>query len=260
MASAQSIRESQRAARAVWGEGGGGPITNVGSQERLVSQVGGGVLVAVGLLRGGVKGLALAGLGGALLYRGSTGHCHLYEALGASTADDGRGAMGSVPARAGVRVEEAITIDRPADELYRYWRDYANMPRFMDHVESVTPVAGSDGKRSHWVLKGPLGVRVEYDAEIHNETPGELIAWRSLDGGDLDTAGSIRFTAAPGGRGTEVRVNQKFHPPGGKLGVAAASLLGRGPETLTRESLRRLKQLMEAGEVPTVAGQPSGPA
>lgn len=229
---------------------------NVGESERLVSQVGGGVLLAVGLLRGGVKGLITAGLGGALLYRGMTGHCHLYEALGASTAEAEQGPMSSVRAQHGTRVEEAVTIaGKSPEEVYRYWRDYANLPRFMSHVESVTDLGNG---RSHWVVKGPFGSVLEYDTQIHNETPGAMIAWRSIGDGDLDTAGSIHFEPAPGNRGTVVRVNQKFDPPGGKLGIAVARLLGADPHTQTRESLRRLKQILEAGEIATVQGQPSG--
>jgi len=254
MVSVAEIRSREESARGAWGPAG--PI-NVGRNERLASQVGGGVLMAAGLLRGGWKGLVAAGLGGALLYRGATGHCSLYQALGASTADDGRGPADSVPAQAGVRVEEAVTIDRPAEELFRFWRDDANKTKFMGDIESVTPL-GDD--RSRWVMRAPLGVKLQWDAEVYNETPNEMIAWRSLEGGDIDTAGSVHFTAAPGGRGTEVRLNQKFNPPGGRLGVAVARLLGHDPETQAREDLRRLKQLMEAGEIPTVEGQPSGRA
>ncbi len=127
----------------------------------------------------------------------------------------------------------------------------------MSNVESVTDQGNG---RSHWVIKGPFGSFLKYDAQIHNEVPGELIAWRSIGEGDLDTAGSVHFDAAPGDRGTVVRVNQKFDPPGGKLGIAVARLLGADPSSQTRENLRRLKQILEAGEMPTVKGQSSGRA
>jgi len=230
---------------------------NVGEAERLASKIGGGVLVGVGLMKGGVKGLTLAGLGAALLYRGATGHCSLYQAIGANTSDD-RGPFDSVPAQSGVRVEEAITIGLPPDELFRFWRDYSNLPKFMEGVESVT-ATDPEGMHSHWVARGPMGTTFEWDAEIHNEIPGELIAWRSTSG-QIETAGSVHFEAAPGDRGTVVRVNQKFNPPGGKLGVAAAKLLGHDPAAVTRENLRRLKQIVEAGEIATVRGQTSGRA
>jgi len=253
MASANAIRSREES---ILDRVQGGSMTNVGEAERLASKIGGGVLVGFGLLRGGRVGIALAGLGGLLLYRGATGHCSLYQALGANTDD--RGPSDSVPAQAGVRVEEAITIDRPAADLYRFWRDYANLPKFMSDIESVTSTS-PDGMHSHWVARGPMGASLEWDAEIHNETPGEMIAWRST-GGQLQTAGSVHFVPAPGGRGTEVRVNQKFNPPGGKLGIAVASLLGHSPAGMTRENLRRLKQMFEAGEVATVTGQTSGRA
>ncbi|MBX6316485.1 MAG: SRPBCC family protein [Isosphaeraceae bacterium] len=257
MASAEAIQAREEAARRAW------PAlhpeehyVNVGDTERLLSQLGGGLLLGLGLWRSGVRGLVMAGLGGALLYRGVTGHCPLYQALGASTAYE-PGPADSVAARAGVRIEEVVTIDRPPEEVYRFFRDYANLPRFMKEVESVTP-AGDDGRRSHWIVRGPLGTKLEWDAEIHTEEPGRLFSWRSLEGGDIDTAGSIHFDPAPGGRGTEVRINQKFDPPGGKLGLAVAKILGFDPRRQTRENLRRLKQLLEAGEIATTEGQPSG--
>lgn len=255
MASVQSIRSNQEAARA-YRDGQGGPArVNVGETERIVSQVGGGALIVLGLARGGVKGLLAAGLGGALLYRGTTGQCSLYEAMGVDTSEPEPGAYGSVAARHGVRVEEAIIIDRPAEDIYVFWRDHANLSKFMSEVVEVS---SADGIHSHWVVSGPLGVRLEWDAEIHNDEPDRLIAWRSLPGAQVATAGSVRFTPAAGGRGTEVRVNQKYDPPGGKLGVGVAKLFGQDPTSVTRENLRRLKQLMEAGEIATVKGQPSG--
>jgi uncharacterized membrane protein len=252
MASAESIRSSQAAARDVWQQGGrgAGPV-NVAQTERLASNIGGGVLVLAGMLRGGLGGMTMTLLGGALLYRGVTGHCHLYEALGATTADEGRGLSDSVPAQHGGRVEEAITIDRSPEELYRYWRNFENLPRFMQHLKSVT-VTGGD--RSHWVVEGPLGQPVEWDAEIHNERENELIAWRSLEGSQVETAGSVHFAPAAGGHGTEVRVNLKYNPPAGQLGIAVAKLLGASPDRQVRDDLRRFKQLMETGAIPTTQG------
>ena len=221
MASARTIQAREDAARALWQ--GGAHEVNVGETERLASKVGGGVLLAAGLLKGGLKGLVMAGVGGALLYRGTTGKCHLYEAIGASTHDQDPGPLSSVRAQHGVRVEESVTIaGKSPDEVFRFWRDYANLPKFMGNVESVTDQGNG---RSHWVIKGPFGSFLKYDAQIHTEAPGELIAWRSIGEGDLDTAGSVHFDAAPGDRGTVVRVNQKFDPPGGKLGIAVARLL-----------------------------------
>ena len=123
-----------------------------------------------------------------------------------------------------------MVIARPRDELFQYWRRFENLPRFMDNLESVTML---DGRRSHWVAKGPLGARVEWDAEIHNEIPDELLAWRSLPGSEVDQAGSVHFTPAEGG-GTEVRVVLRYTVPGGKVGDAVAHLLGSDPERQDR--------------------------
>ena len=148
-----------------------------------------------------------------------------------------------------------MTVDRPAAELYAYWRNFENLPQFMRHLESVRC---DDGRRSHWVVRGPAGVSIEWDAEIINDEPNALIAWRSLGGADVDSAGSVRFLQAPGGRGTEVRVVLNYIPPAGRVGSAFAKLFGKAPEQTIREDLRRFKQFMESGEFPTAAGQPAG--
>jgi uncharacterized membrane protein len=243
MATAQAIRASEQAARD-YHEAAQAPTVNVGETERIASQVGGGVLIAAGLLKGGLKGLMMAGLGGMLVYRGRTGHCALYEAIGNSTAEPRRSADNAVPAGHGIRIEEALVIDASPDALYAFWRDPANLSRFIPHIQSVHEVAGNPNLQ-HWVAQGPLGVTAEWDAEIHNDDEGRMIAWRSLDGGDLATAGSVHFTPAPAGHGTEVRFNQKFDLPGGTLGLTAARLAGFDPQSLTRQALARLKQIME---------------
>jgi uncharacterized membrane protein len=229
--------------------GTGAPSVNVGETERVVSALGGGALALVGLSRGNAAGWTLAALGGALLYRGLTGHCYCYQALGIDTAHD-HNRVTSVPAAAGVKVEAAVTIDRPAEELYRFWRDLERLPQVMSHLRSVTV----HGDKSRWVARAPLGMKVEWDAEIINDRPNELIAWRSLEGSTVSTAGSVHFERAPGSRGTEIRVSLKIDPPGGKVGVALAKLFGADPRQQIREDLRRFKQMMEAGEIPTTAG------
>jgi uncharacterized membrane protein len=224
---------------------------NVGELERWMSLIGGGVLALDGLRRGSLGGIAEAILGGGLIQRGMTGHCGVYAALGVNTAR--RNPAAAVSAARGVKVVKAVTIQKPADELYRFWRDFGNLPRFMRHLESVT----SEGNRSHWVARGPAGFCAEWDAEIINEEPGRLIAWRSLEGSQVSTAGSVHFTPAPAGRGTEVRVVLKYDPPAGKLGALFAKLFGEAPEQQIQEDLRRFKQLTEAGEIPTTQGQTS---
>jgi len=156
-----------------------------------------------------------------------------------------------------VHIETSIAIDKSPAELYAFWRDFKNLPLFMNNLESVTE---SDHWHSHWVAKGIGAARVEWDAEIYNEIENELIAWRSLENADVVNAGSVRFQKAPTGRGTYVRVTMNYNPPAGKLGATLAQLLGAEPAQLIKEDLRRLKQILEAGEVATVAGQSSGRA
>ena len=155
-----------------------------------------------------------------------------------------------------MHLESAITIARPADELYRYWRRQENLPNFMLYIESVT---ASDDIHSHWVAKTPLDMRLEWDSEITVDQPGERIAWHSLEGADLDQRGEVRFQPAPGQRGTEVRLKMDMISAGGLLGAAARFLKGL-PEQMLHEDLRHFKQLMETGEIPTITDQPSGKA
>jgi uncharacterized membrane protein len=202
-------------------------------------------LAAFGLSRGSVGGVALAALGAGLVYRGASGHCPGYAALGISTAEH-HGPATSVAAGKGVKMETSLSINRPPEHLYRYWRNLENLPRFMQHIQSVT----TQGNRSHWVVRGPLGTSMAWDAEIINERPSELIAWRSLPGSTVDSAGSVHFQAMGPGAGTLVTVSLKYDPPAGKLGVALAQMLGQNPEKGIEEDLRRFKQMMEAGEGP----------
>jgi uncharacterized membrane protein len=227
---------------------GGGSKVNVGEYERYASAIGGGALALFGLTqgirRGSWGGFALALIGGSLIYRGTTGHCNVYEAAGINTAGTGvDNPIVTVPADRGVKVEESVTINKSPEELYRFWRNFENLPRFMDHLESVKT---SGANRSHWVAKGPAGSSVQWDAEIYNEKENELIAWRSLEGADVDNAGSVHFTPATGGGGTEVRVSLKYNPPGGIVGAAIAKLWGEEPAQQIREDLQRFKQVMEA--------------
>jgi uncharacterized membrane protein len=220
------------------------PSVNVGDGERALSALGGSALALYGLTRGTLGGLALAAVGGALLYRGLSGHCDCYAAFGISTAEK-RGRRTSVPAGEGCRVDKTITINRPASELYRYWRSLGNLPRFMRHLESVT----EQGNRSHWVAKAPLGMSVSWDAEIITERSNELIGWRSLPGSMVDTAGSVHFQPTADGRASEVRVELKYDPPAGKVGATLAQWLGESPEEQIEEDLTTFKRMMEAGKV-----------
>jgi len=165
------------------------------------------------------------------------------DVLGAQLLSEGPAATaGAGP----VHVVTTLVINRPAQELYDYWHDFENLPRFMHHLEEVR-VTGAG--RSHWVAKAPAGLSVEWDAEVTEEVPGERIAWRSLPGADVENSGSISFAEATGGRGTIIRVELTYSPPGGVVGKWAARLLGEEPESQARADLRRFKQLMETGEV-----------
>jgi uncharacterized membrane protein len=213
----------------------------------MISLVGGTVIGLYGITRGTLSGLAIAGIGGALAWRGLSGNCSVYRAFGISTNRDTDSAT-AVPAQYGVKLERSIIINRPARELYERWRNLENLPSVMRHLKSVT---NKGGGRSHWVASGPLGVEVEWDAEIINEDDGRLIAWRSLPGSQVDTAGSIHFDEHSIGGGTEVTVSLKYNPPGGQAGAGVAWLMGSGAEQQVEEDLRRFKEMMEAGAVAT---------
>lgn len=154
-----------------------------------------------------------------------------------------------------VRARAAITVNRPPEEVYRLWRDVESLPGFMAHVESVH--AQGEG-RSHWVARAPAGTTVEWDAEVVEDIPGQLVGWRSLDGADVPNAGTVRLTPAPGGRGTEVRVDLEYRPPAGALGAGAARVFGEDPVQQLADDLRRFKQVAETGDVVRSDGSPDG--
>jgi uncharacterized membrane protein len=243
-----------------------GSGTNVNGLERGLSVVAGGALAAYALRRKDMGGLVLGLLGGMLLERGVTGHCAAYSALGVSSAgghggpartessreypgvvqQHGRAAV--LDAQKAIKIERSVTIyGHSRAEIYGFWRRLENLPRIFQHLESV---AVQDSQRSHWVAKAPAGRTVSWEAEIVNEIPDELLAWKSLPGARVPNAGSVHFTDAPAGRGVEVRVVLEYEPPAGKVGVAVARLFGEEPDIQVREDLRRYKQLLETGELP----------
>jgi uncharacterized membrane protein len=191
-------------------------------------------------------GTALAVGGGALIARAVRGRSGGKDENG----DNDHSPVASVGHNQGVRVEKTLTINKSPEELYRFWRNFEHLPRFMDHVESVQV---KDDTHSHWKVKGPAGKSVEWDAAIINDITNELIAWKSTNA-EIANAGSVRFRTAPGGRGTEVTVNLEYDPPAGKAGMLVAKLFGEEPTQQVQDDLRRFRQMMEAGEMPTTGG------
>jgi uncharacterized membrane protein len=237
------------------GSGSGSP-PNVARAERIGSVAVGCALVTYGIRRRDPVGVVTALLGGVFVLRVATGRCPVYRALGVSTGSadavlgrpraDVAGRAATVNARKAVKVERVVTIEADRPVLYEFWRDIQNLPRFMSHLVSVQVESRT---QSHWVARGPMGMTVEWDAEIVNDIPDTLIAWKSVAGAMVPNAGSVHFTDAPDGRGTIVRVVMEVEPPAGKLGFAMAKLFGEDPEQEVREDLRRFKQLMETGEI-----------
>lgn len=227
------------------------PDVNVPELERWISVVGGGVLAIYGATRGTRNGTLLALLGGGLAWRGISGHSRLYEGLGASGFAGESGELSSVHGPA-IRVERAVTIRRPIQELWRFWRNLENLPQVMRHIEQVLPIGAN---RFHWVVRAPIGT-VSWDAEILGERENEYMAWRSVEGSEVENAGSVRFRETPAGD-TEVRVSLAYQPPAGPLGAVIARLFGQEPSQQIGDDLDQFKQLMESGD--GAAGVAAGP-
>ena len=218
---------------------------NISDVEKWISIAAGTGLTLYGLSRLKRNGWLFAGLGGLLLRRGVTGHCDVYEALGMNTAVNPQDTRAALGGPRGVNVLESVTINRSLEELYRFWRNLENLPQFMRHLESVEKITDTI---SHWRAQGPAGVTVEWDAEVYNEVPNKLIAWRSLEGADVVSAGSVNFDRAASGIATRVTVHLQYSPPMGKVGAAVARMLGADAETEIREDLRRFKTMIETGQ------------
>lgn len=221
-------------------EGGG-----LSEAERWASLVTGGSLVMFGLKQRSLRGALLAAAGGTLAYHGAKGSKSLKE---------------NIAEKAGrvLRVERTVTIsNRSPAELYQFWHDFENLPRFMKHLKSVTVV---DDKRSRWVTSTPLGGSVQWDAEIVKDEENSLIAWASVENSEVENSGFVRFRPAAGGLGTEVKLVLEYSPPAGIVGAAVARLFGEEAEQQVKDELRRFKMLMETGEIATTEGQTSGRA
>ena len=247
---------------------------NVGNLERWLSVVAGGALAAYAFRQRRKQGGAAAIVGAAMLHRGMTGHCNVYQTIGLNRAGGSRGYRGQprgegrgtgviadfgsdtrrqLGSMRGIHVEESVTVNRPIAEVFRYWRNLENLPKFMEHLDQVSM---REAGVTHWQAKGPAGVTVAWDARIINEIENKVIGWQSLEGSTISTAGSVNFDQDP--HGTRVTVHLQYHPPAGRLGAAVARLFGEEPSQTIREDLRRFKRLLETGEIPTTEGQSSG--
>jgi uncharacterized membrane protein len=230
------------------------PAMNISNAERIASAITGASLTLLAARRGRIGRAVLSSTGSALLARGLSGYCPVSAAIGRNThRDDTRAALGGE--RNGIHVDESVTINASVESLYQRWRRLEDLPEYMSHLESVTPL---DDRRSHWVARGPAGQRVSWEAEIINDVPNEVIGWRTLEGSELVSAGSVTFKSAGRDRGTELRVRLQYQSPAGRAGAAIAWLMGRSPAQSIRDDLRRFKAFIEAGEVPTTEGQPAG--
>jgi uncharacterized membrane protein len=230
-----------------------GNKVNVSRPERIASMIAGGALALYALKRRDAAGLPLALLGAELLRRGATGHCILYDALGMSTAQGhipqrrsgelvSRAA--TVDARKAIKIERTIRIERPRSELFAIWRNFEALPRHVPDLESVRELGGG---RSHWIANFSGSKRVEWDSELVNEIPNQLIAWKTVGDPDIAHAGSVHFKDAPEG-GTEMRIVLDYEPPGGMVGPLLSSLartFGHSPDTRMREDLRQFKYDVE---------------
>jgi uncharacterized membrane protein len=161
----------------------------------------------------------------------------------------------AVPDNRGVKVVKSCTINAPREVLFRFWREFENLPRFMPHLLSVKSISRTE---SHWIAQTPAGKRVEWDAIILEERENELISWRTVEGSDVGHAGSVRFKPAPGNRGTEITVKFEYHAPGGKIAAKLAKVTGKEPGQQVEKDLLALKAMIETGEIPRTQGQPRG--
>lgn len=231
---------------------------NVGNTERVVSTIAGGGLIAYGIKRKDWLGALLGIVGGGLALRGTTGHCQVYDALDIDTNENSIYERGKEKAKdwfsQETEIVKSITINKSADELYTFWRNFENLPKFMNHLESVKVV---DNARSEWTAKAPLGTQAHWTAEITEDVNNEKIAWRSIENSEITNSGKVEFLPTIE-RGTEVKVTIRYQPPAGKLGAFASYFLSEEPDTQISEDLRRFKSLMETGLIMHIEGQPSG--
>jgi uncharacterized membrane protein len=225
-------------------EKGSGSKINVSKPERWISAAIGAGLIFYGIKKRSRTGSLLALAGGNLVLRGALGRSFLYQAMGINTAAKMKN-LEQAMAKGSFKVEKSIAVDRSPEEIYRFWRNFENLPRVMRHLKAVRNI---DDHRSHWVAKTPAGIEIEWDAEITDERENRKIAWRSLENAEIKNNGVVIFEPISDGRATELRVYLEYEPPAGKAGKAFAKLFGKVPDKIIDEDLRRFKSLMETGE------------
>lgn len=212
---------------------------NVGDAERWASGIGGGALVLWGLRRASLGGLAVAAAGAALAWRGISGWCGLYGALGIDRAE-----AGPTVGNLGVKIDRSVVVAAPPERLYAFWRKLENLPRIMSHLDEVETLSAT---RSRWRAKAPAGVPIEWEAEIINDHAPDLIAWRSTPGSLVSHAGSVRFV--PEGAGTRIDVSLQYDPPGGTLAHAVAALMSADAGARVAQDLAEFKAALESGQL-----------
>jgi uncharacterized membrane protein len=222
---------------------------NMGDRERSYSAIAGAGLVGFGVTQPGWRRWVCMLLGGALLKRGITGHCNVYEQLHIDTRH--RSPFAGGESGQGIRLESSIDIRCPARELYLFWRQLEHLPRVLRHVKVVEPI---DGLHSHWIVKGPLGQEFEWDAKIIDDQENQLIAWETLPGATAQNSGSVRFQDLSPGL-TRVKVAVEFEPPGKAIGLFVAKLLGDSPQSELEEDLAAFKGFAERELTPASQSQ-----
>ena len=233
-----------------WPEERADASQNIGDIQRLVSAIAGTGLIMEALRRRTVAGGVMAVGGISLLYRAATGYCPAVAAMGIEmrpSRDPNRLGRRKVHSEQATKISRSVEINRPPNELYRFWRTLDNLPKIMSHLESVQVITD---RLSHWVVKTMTGLpAIEWDAEIINDVENERIGWRSLNDAAVDHAGSVEFEPIGGGQKTRVTVTLQYAPIAGRLGTAVAKFIGEDPELKIADDLQRFKESMEAGNV-----------
>lgn len=228
---------------------------NVGDKERLASGLLGGALVLLAIRQRSWLTKPLAIMGGSLVGRGLSGKCAVYKQLGISSKDGHHLALPGGLFNRTVKVQKTVTVKATPAEVYAFWRNFDNLPRF---TQNLTSVAETQPGLTHWVARGPNDLSLEWDARIHEDTENERISWTTTEDSPVQHNGSVSFRKDPAGRGTQIKVVLRYDIPAGVIGQSLAKMLGDEPGQQLDADLRRLKMFLETGEVARTDGQPAG--